>query len=107
MMRDLNWSASEKKIARNAYDRARDTALAKLMTEFKARAAAAATPADMWAVENFLRQARREIDDMFDYRYSQLPFVFARLIHEGHLYEADLDGLSEDKLEVICRLLRR
>jgi hypothetical protein len=105
-MFDLRWSASEKQIARSAYERALGSALAKLMTEFKARAAAVATPADMWAVEDYLRQARRELDEIFDYRYSQLPLVFARAIREGHLDEAELSGLSEEKLEAIRRLSR-
>jgi len=32
---------------------------------------------------------------MFDYRYSQLPLVFARLIREGHLEEGLLAGIAE------------
>jgi Photoprotection regulator fluorescence recovery protein len=55
----------------------------------------------MWKIENYLRQQRQEIETMFDYRYSQLPFVFARLIHEGHLDESGLAGLSEEKRELI------
>lgn len=102
---DLKWSPSEKKIARRAYDAALELALAKTMTEFKRRANAAATPSDMWAVEDYLRRQRKEIDGMFDYRYSQLPFVFARLIHEGYLDESQLAGLSEDKLTLIRSML--
>jgi Photoprotection regulator fluorescence recovery protein len=106
-MYDLSWSASEKKVARSAYEHALQSALGKLMTEVKARAASIATPAEMWALENYLRQQRRDIDDIFDYRYSRLLMVFARLIHEGHLDEAGLSGLSEEKLEIIRRLLSR
>lgn len=104
-MFDLKWSGSEKKIARGAYDEARDRCLAKLLAEFKAKAAVATTPSDMWAVEDYLSQQRRELDEIFDYRYSQLPLVFARLIREGYLDEARLRGLSEDKLEIIRRSL--
>jgi hypothetical protein len=57
------------------------------------------------AVEDYLRQERRELDEIFDYRYSLLPLVFARLIREGHLDLARLNGLSEEKLEMIRRLL--
>jgi hypothetical protein len=102
-MRDGKWSAAEKKIARRAFEAALETALAGIMAEFKAKAAAAVTPEDMWSVEHFLRQRRREIEETFDYRYSQLPVVFGRLILEGHLDEARLAGLSEDKLEEIRR----
>lgn len=106
-MFDLRWSASEKKIARSAYEQARESMLAELVTEFKARAAAVVTPSDMWALEDYLRQQRQELDEILDYRYSQLPLVFARLVREGHLDETRLVGLSEEKLEIIRHLLSR
>jgi hypothetical protein len=98
VMRDLKWSASEKKIARRAYEAAAESMLARVVADFKARAAAVATPSEMWAIEDHLRQQRWKIEEMLDYRYSQLPLVFARLIAEGHLDEAQLSGLSEEKL---------
>ena len=100
-MSDLKWSLSEKNVARRAFDAALEEALSKVMAEFKLRANAATTPSDMWEIEAYLREQRREIDETFDYRYSQLPSVFARLIHEGHLDENRLAGLSEDKREII------
>ena len=103
-MPDLKWSPSEKKIAREAYDAALETALAKIMVEFKRRANAAASASDMWAVEKYLREQRKEIDEMFDYRYSQLPLVFAWAIREGHVDEERLGGLSDDKLKLIRSL---
>jgi hypothetical protein len=106
-MPDLKWSDSEKKIARRAFEAALESTLAGIMTEFKAMAAAAATPSEMWAVEDFLRRRRREVDESFDYRYSQLILVFARLIGEGYLDEARLAGLSNDKLEIIRSVLAR
>ena len=75
--------------------------LAKVIAEFKTRASAATTPSDLWEIEDYLGQQRRKIDEMFDYRYSQLPLVFTRLIREGHLDESSLSGLSEEKLEII------
>jgi hypothetical protein len=102
-MRDGKWSAAEKKFARRAFEAALETALAGIMAEFKAKAAAAVTPEDMWSIEHFLRQRRREIEETFDYRYSQLLVIFGRLVLEGHLDEARLTGLSEDKLEEIRR----
>jgi Photoprotection regulator fluorescence recovery protein len=102
-MRDRKWSASEKKIARRADEAAVESALAKIMAELKAKAAAAAKPSEMWAIEGYLRRQRKEFDEIFDFRYSQLPLVLARLIREGHLDEARLDGLSEEKMEIINR----
>ena len=100
-MHDLKWTASEKKTARAAFDEARKTALAKVISEFKAKAKAASTPSDMWEIESYLREQRRDINEVFDYRYSQLPLVFARLIYRGYLDENRLAGLSDDKRQSI------
>lgn len=40
-------------------------------------------------------------NEKYDYRYSVLPIVFARLIEEHWLEEAGLHGLEEDKLKAI------
>lgn len=106
-MHDVKWSASEKRVARQAFDAALEAALAGVMAEFKAKAAAATTWSDMWAVEDYLRHSRRRIDELFDYRYSQLLWVFARLLAEGKLSGPQLAGLSDDKLEIIRSMLPR
>ncbi|ESZ10114.1 hypothetical protein NKH47_06630 [Mesorhizobium sp. M1060] len=92
------WSPSERKAARRAYDAALKVALDKTLAELKSRAHVAATPSEMWDVEDFLRQQRRKIDQMFDYRYSQLIQIFA---NQGYLEECLLVGLSEDKRQTI------
>ena len=98
-----SWSASEKKIARHAFDAALEVALARTMAEFKSKANAARLPADMWEIEDYLNEQRRKIDRMFDYRYSQLLFVFPQLIRAGYLDENLLAGLSQDKRDAIRR----
>ncbi|TSD82911.1 hypothetical protein FFK22_040540 [Mycobacterium sp. KBS0706] len=105
-MPDDKWSPSEKKIARRAYEAALAVALARILAEFKAKAAQVATPSEMWDLEWYLRERRRHIDTLFDYRYSQLTHVFAVLILEGYLDEASLAGLAEDKLDGIRRQVR-
>ena len=90
---NTKWATSEKMVARAAFDAALESALAGIMAEFKKRASAAIAPSEMWEIEDYLRQQRREIDETFDYRYSQLPFVFACLIRQGHLDESRLAGL--------------
>jgi len=104
LMREMKWSAAEKKLSRQAFDMALQAELAKVLQDFKARAAAAQSPEDIWPVERFLNQRRRELDAKYDYRYSRLIPVFGRLIREGRLTEAQLEGLSEDKLESIRRV---
>jgi hypothetical protein len=102
---DLHWSPSEKKIARKAFDAALQSALGKVIAEFKRKAAAVSSADDMWEIEDYLSQQRKKINEAFDYRYSVLPLVFARLIFEGELEQGQLAGLAEDKLQVIRRYL--
>ncbi len=99
----MDWKNSEKRIARRAFDTALQRELAAVMAEFKRRAAAAKEPDDLWNTEAYLTRVRKDIDAKYDYRYSQLVMVFARLMRDGFVTEQELDGLAEDKLEVIRR----
>ena len=93
------WSTGEKKIARRVFE----AALAAAIADFKARAAAVSTPMEMWTIGEDLRRQRREIDQRFDYRYSQLTHGFAELIHLGLVDEAALAELAEAKRADIRR----
>jgi hypothetical protein len=104
-MHDFKWSHAEKEIARRAYDDALEVALGRIIAEFKARAAAAQTPDDIWNIEQFLRDERAYINRTFDYRYSQLLMIFAHLIREGYINEARLAGLAEAKRQIVRDLL--
>ena len=99
-----NWSNSEKKIARRVFDVALHRELAEIMEAFKAMAANATEPDDMWSTEEFLSRSRQGIDRKYDYRYSQLEFVFGRLLREGRISAEDLSGLSEEKMDQISRI---
>lgn len=103
-MLDFKWSATEKRVARAAFDRAVSEELAEIVADFKQRAVAVTEPGEMWELSNSLNQTRRDFDDKYDYRYSQLIFVFARLIREGRINSEDLKGLSADKMEAINRI---
>jgi len=103
-MTSVVWTNAEKSIARRVFDAALQRELADIMAEFKRRTESAKDPDDLWAIERFLSKARREIDTKYDFRYSQLDVVFARLLYEGRIKESDLDGLSEDKIARICGL---
>lgn len=74
--------------------------LAEIMADFKARAAVA-EPHEMWPLQGYLERKQCEIDRKYDYRYSQLLFVFGQLIREGRVQEAQLAGLTEEKLGYI------
>ncbi|WP_292330956.1 hypothetical protein [Mesorhizobium sp.] len=104
-LNEPSWSSSEKKVARAAYDKALERALASIMAEFKRRANAATTASEVWEVEDYLKEQRRDLDRTFDYRYSQLTMIFAILIRQGYLDENLLSGLSEEKRNEIRRML--
>lgn len=104
-MHDEKWSESEKKLSRRVFEAALEAELAEVMANFKAGALAVNTPGELWAMRDFLASAQREIEQKYDYRYSQLILVFARLIREGRIKEEQLHGLSEGKLTIIRRIV--
>lgn len=104
-MDSLKWSDSEKKLARRLFDAALQTELAEVLAEFKSKAVAATTPDAMWDVEDYLTRRRRDIAQKYDYRYSQLIFVFGGLLREGRLQPDQFAGLSEEKRAAIQRFL--
>ena len=95
------WSKSEKAIARTAFDAALKRELQDVMRKTKQMANQIKEPADVWELEHYLTQRRKEIDRKYDYRYSQLTQVFGRLLYEKRLGEEELGGLREDKLKSI------
>lgn len=102
-MHELKWSHAEKLVARRAFDMALGKELEALIREAKGRAARIEEPPELWALESWLTERRREIDRGYDYRYSILPLVFAQLLRDGRLTEDDLHGLDGEKLDLIGR----
>jgi hypothetical protein len=82
-----HWSDKEKKIARSAFDAALQRERVALLDEVKHMAAGAKDFDDVWAIEDYLKKKRREIDSKYDYRYSQLRIVFTILLAEGRVTE--------------------
>lgn len=103
-MYDWKWSDAEKKVARRVYDKARLAELDETLADFKTRAAALTAVDDMWPLEEHLRNRRRELEEKYDYRYSRLPWLFARLIREGRVKPSELADLSEEKRSEIQRV---
>jgi len=95
------WSRLEKAVARTAFDAALKRELHEVMQEAKRMANQINEPADLWDLEHFLNQRRKEIDRKYDYRYSRLTQVLGRLLYEGRVSEEELSGLREDKLKLI------
>ena len=95
------WSRSEKAIARKAFDAALERELHEVIQEAKQMASQIQQASDLWDLEHYLTQRRKEIDRKYDYRHSQLTHVFGKLLCESRLREEHLRGLQEDKLKSI------
>jgi hypothetical protein len=96
-----NWSKSEKTIARTAFDAALGRELHEVIQEVKRMASGIQESSDLWDLEHYLTERRKQIDRKYDFRYSQLTLVFGRLLYETRLSEEDLRGLREDKMKSI------
>ena len=99
--RSLTWSKSEKAIARKVFDAALKRELHEVIQEAKHMASQIQQPSDLWDLEHYLTERRKQIGRKYDYRYSQLMFVFGKLLCEIRLGEEELRGLREDKLKSI------
>jgi len=95
------WSRSEKALARKAFDAALKRELHELMEEAKQMANRINEPADLWNLEHYLTQRRKNIDRKYDTRGSRLKDVLGRLLYENRLNEEDLRGLREEQMKSI------
>jgi hypothetical protein len=100
-IRNQKWSSAEKVIARKAFEHALQQDLGAIIRQAKKMAGRIEQPSELWELERYLTERRKEIDRQYDYRYSVLLSVFADLIQKGRLREQDLQGLSEEKLRHI------
>ncbi|MGB7622904.1 MAG: hypothetical protein WBN92_11195 [Terriglobia bacterium] len=56
---------------------------------------------DLWDLEHYLTERRKEIAHKYDFRGSRLIDVLGRLLYENRLGEEDLRGLREEKMKSI------
>lgn len=103
-MIDSPWTNGEKKVERRAFDAAVKREPSQLVSEFKAKAKRTNDTEALWEIRDWLNRRQREIDAEFNFRYSQLLFVFAGLVRAGKMKPEDLVGLSEQKLGAIILL---
>src|SRR3984885_10513666 len=94
---DPIWSRSEKTIARKAFDVALGRELHEVIQEAKKMASQVQKASDLWDLEHYLTERRKEIDRKYDSRGSRLKDVLGRLLYENRLREEDLRGLREEK----------
>ncbi len=100
-IKDFIWSPEEKKIARTAFDKAHQNEINEIKSELVRKVNNLTDLQNIWSLESYLSEKRKEMNRIYDYRYSVLIIVFGTLLVEGLINERDLKGLSEDKLEAI------
>jgi hypothetical protein len=103
---EINWSESEKKAADEAFKKAYEREINSLIEEVRQKASEIAEIDEVWRLHDFLSSRRHEIDGKYDYRYSVLIFVFARLLKEEWLSLDELKALEREKLAKITALAR-
>jgi hypothetical protein len=100
-MFDLKWSPGEKKVAHAAFEAAHSRERAAIRREIEAMLRNSDDGTEIWRVRDYLNGKARELDQKYDFRYSVLIGVFARLLAEGWLTLEDIAGLNVAKQELI------
>ena len=103
--RELRWSKAEKNAARAAFELALAREMKIIRREAESLLHSAKDDFDVWKLHDYLTQKRREIDRKYDYRYSVLILLFARLAHEDWLTLDELSGLGQEKTGLIKEVL--
>ena len=101
----MEWSKPEKEIARRAFNAAYERECMAIAHNIREMADKINKPSDVWKIHDYLTEKRKETDQKYDYRYTVLLSVFARLMCEGWIRAEDLEGLSGDKLQEIHRIV--
>ena len=102
-MNGFKWSKAEKIIAKEAFNNAYQRECNNIIKEIKEYKLE--KPEDIWSLSEMLKEREKEINNIYDYRYSQLTFVFGILIKRGFLSIDELDGFSDDKVEQIKKVM--
>ena len=100
-MTEFKWKDSEKKIANRAFEQARTAELDKVIQSFKADAAKIEDADQLWTLIDQMKNRRYQFEQKYDYRYSILVSVLARLLGEQRISIEDLAGLDGDKLAAV------
>jgi hypothetical protein len=96
-----SWSRSERTIARTAFGTALGRELHEVIQQTQRMSSQIQRSSDLWDLEHYLTQRRKEIDRKYQYQYSRLTDLLGRLLYENRISEEELRGLREDKMEAI------
>jgi hypothetical protein len=100
------WSRTERNIARRVFDAALKREFQQVMREAKEMANKIKEPADVWDLERYLTQRRKDIDRRYEFRSSRLTQVLGILLCENRIAEEALRGLPDDKVKAIRSLAK-
>ena len=100
------WSRSEKALARRVFDAALKRELQEVMQEAKQKASLMKEPGDLWRLERYLTQHRKDIDRKYDFCLSRLMPMLGTLSCELRITETELRGLGENKVKAIRSLAK-
>lgn len=103
---EISWSQTEKKIAEQAFNKAYERESSCIVEAVRDQASKITKIDDLWYINDFLNARRHDLDGKYDYRESNLIFVFATLIKQKWLQIEELEGLTKDKLAKIAALTR-
>lgn len=100
-MKEIRWSKKEKGIARHLFKSAYEQECNELIKKVKELTKTIKTSEDLWDLYDFLKEKRKEIDNKYDFSYTNFLFLSGRLLDEKWIRLDDLEGLSDDKIDKI------
>jgi hypothetical protein len=103
---EINWSAIEQQVAKFAFEKAYKREMTALLEAVRERSSSIVELEDIWHLNDLLNAKRHELDGKYEYEYSALIFVFAKLVKEGWLTIDELEGLESEKRAKISALAR-
>ena len=87
---EVTWTATDKKTARRAFDKAFERHCTTITAETRRMLENVTAASDIWRVQKYLSEHRKTVDRIYQYKYSDLQLVFSMLMRDGWLTEADL-----------------
>lgn len=103
---EIQWSNTEKSVAAAALKKAYSREVELLISHVRENASKISQPEDVWQLHDFLSARRHDIDGKYDDREAFLMFTLSKLIKDGLLESAELEGLTADKRAKVKILTR-
>ncbi len=103
---EIDWSVTEQQVAQEAFDKAYRREMTALLEAVREKSSSIVALEDIWHLNDLLSAKRHELDGKYEYEYSVLIFLFAKLVKEGWLELNELEGLESSKRTKIAALAR-